>query len=127
MLADEIQHETDEVKESIEKSVSVSRENESFLHESRSHFQSIEKASRDSYAIAQKVSELLAVHVKGFQAIAQAIDPVSHIAQSNAASAEEVSASTEEQLAAMEELHRTSEDIMDIAQTLKKFTEKFVL
>jgi methyl-accepting chemotaxis protein len=98
-----------------------------YLDKTVSTYDIIENSTGDVIELFKQLNKALIRISENKDKTFSFVEEISGVTQEAAASTEEVNASVEEQTASMEEITKSSEKLADIAITMEKLSEKFII
>ncbi len=124
-MIENLREESHKVLEAIAASSRSINEGKKNIDITATAFQEILKTVLDTERKSSSIADLSMMQKAGSEKMVAAIDEIAQLANSNAASTEQVSAATEEQLAAVQDMALATKELAQLAEELMAVVERF--
>ncbi|KUO70702.1 MAG: hypothetical protein APF77_01140 [Clostridia bacterium BRH_c25] len=124
-IISEIQDRIENVKEQVNVSLGVVKEQQAAVNETEEVFGNISVSTKEVENQVNEVSQSADMIINSIVEIVSVMESAAAVSEQSAASTEEITATTEEQHAIVEELSRTSENLTEMVKELKKYSDAF--
>ncbi|MDF2589195.1 MAG: mcpB [Anaerocolumna sp.] len=124
-IVSELQQNSQTAVSTMERVLSIAKEQTSSVSENKEKYQSINKAMFETNQALELLNKSSDKKAKMKEEILHILDNLSAIAEENSAATQQVSSSIEEQTASIEQIAYSSESLSSLAQDLQTIIQKF--